>query len=276
MDANAAIKPGNVAVITGAADGIGYAAATYFKSKGLNICLVDINADKLAEAAGSLGVDMYRVVDVADIEQVQGLKRDVYEMFGQVDILMNNAGTGAPNDCWTEYDTWRKTLDVNLWGVINGVHVFAEAMLAQATPGLIINTGSKQGITLPPGNPAYNVSKAGVKAFTESLQHGLRSKDGCQISAHLLVPGFTYTGMVKKFIADKPPGAWLPEQVVEFMVESIGNGDFYILCPDNDVDRETDNKRMEWAMGDIIHNRPPLSRWHSEFQQSYEEFMKSD
>ena len=81
-------------------------------------------------------------------------------------------------------------LRVNLLGVIQGTQVFAPGMIARGEPGLIINTGSKQGITTPPGDPAYNVSKAGVKAFTEALQHDLRNRKDCRVSAHLLIPGF--------------------------------------------------------------------------------------
>jgi NAD(P)-dependent dehydrogenase (short-subunit alcohol dehydrogenase family) len=145
-----------------------------------------------------------------------------------------------------------------LWGVINGVHTFTANMIAQGTPALIINTGSKQGITCPPGNPAYNVSKAAIKAATESLQHELRNTENCMITAHLLVPGFTYTGMIRQFLPERPDDAWTSEQVVEFMVQSVTRGDFYILCPDNDITREVDNKRMAWAMGDLVENRPPL------------------
>lgn len=158
--------------------------------------------------------------------------------------------------------------------VINGVQAFVPAMLEAGEPGLVINTGSKQGITLPPGNAAYNVSKAALKAFTEMLAHALRTTDGCRITAHLLVPGFTYTGMVARLLPEKPPGAWTPEQVADFALDRLGHGDFYILCPDNDVDRATDEKRIAWTAGDMIENRPALSRWHPEFATAFEAFMK--
>ena len=111
-------------------------------------------------------------------------------------------------------------------------------MIERGRPGLIINTGSKQGITTPPGNPAYNVSKAGVKAFTEALQHELRNTEGARISAHLLIPGFVFTGLTANGRTEKPAGAWTPEQTVDFMIERLEAGDFYILCPDNDVPRQ--------------------------------------
>ena len=165
-------------------------------------------------------------------------------------------------------------LQVNLWGIIHGTQVFAPHMIERGRPGLIINTGSKQGITTPPGNPAYNVSKAGVKALTEALQHELRNMPGCKISAHLLIPGHVFTGLTARGRTEKPPGAWTPEQTVDFMIERIDAGDFYILCPDNDVPRPLDERRMQWATGDIVENRPALSRWHPDYAEAFEKFVK--
>jgi short-subunit dehydrogenase len=152
--------------------------------------------------------------------------------------------------------------------------VFAPRMIERGRPGLIINTGSKQGITTPPGEPAYNVSKAGVKAFTEALQHELRNTSGCRISAHLLIPGHVFTGLTARGRTEKPPGAWTPEQTVDFMVKSLEAGDFYILCPDNDVPRSLDERRMLWAIGDIVENRPALSRWHPHYAEAFAAFAK--
>ena len=270
-----AFKAGNVAVITGAADGIGLATAQRCHALGMRICLADLDPEKLARAAAELEGALAVPTDVSQLEQVRNLKDRAYGELGRVDVLMNNAGTGRPTGCWDDYENWQTVLNTNLWGVINGVQVFTGDMLAQGTPGAIINTGSKQGITSPPGSPAYNVSKAGVKAVTESLQHQLRNTENCQLSAHLLVPGFTYTGMMRVFIEEKPAAAWTAEQVVEFLLSSIQHGDFYVLCPDNDVNRDTDNKRMAWAMGDLIHNRPALSRWHPDYKEEFERFMKA-
>src|SRR5690606_600906 len=104
-----------------------------------------------------------------------------------------------------------------LMGVIHGSRIFGPAMIAHSEPALIINTGSKQGITTPPSDPAYNVAKAGVKAFTEALQHELRNTPNCQVSAHLLIPGFVYTNLTKGDRTEKPAGAWTPEETAEFM-----------------------------------------------------------
>lgn len=275
MHYHPAFSPGNVAVITGGADGIGLACARKLLELGMQVCVSDIDAGKLEAAAAGLGDVLAVAADVSSLEAVEHLRDAVLERFGKVHVLLNNAGTGlAGNGSWTEYQSWLTTLNVNLFGVINGIHSFVPAMLEQGEAGAVINTGSKQGITLPPGNPAYNVSKAGVKAITEMLAHSLRITEGCRISAHLLVPGFTYSGMLRQFLPEKPDGAWTPEQVADFMVEHVSAGDFYILCPDNDTTREIDNKRMEWAMGDLIHNRPALSRWHDAYTQAFEQFME--
>ena len=163
---------------------------------------------------------------------------------------------------------------MNLVGVIHGTQAFVPAMLARGRPGLVVNTGSKQGITTPPGNPAYNVSKAGVKVFTEALAHELRETEGARISAHLLIPGFVFTGLTRGDRTEKPPAAWTPEETVAFMLERIEAGDFYILCPDNDVARALDERRILWAAGDIVENRPALSRWHPDYAEAFAEFVK--
>ena len=149
-------------------------------------------------------------------------------------------------------------------------------MMAAAWRSAIVVTGSKQGITLPPGDTAYNVSKAALKALAESLAHDLREAGG-RVSAHLLIPGFTYTGFTRaKGVTEKPAAAWTPEQVVDRMMAAMADGDFYILCPDNDVSRETDVKRIRWAAEDIASNRPALSRWHPDFADAFAEHMARD
>jgi NAD(P)-dependent dehydrogenase (short-subunit alcohol dehydrogenase family) len=139
-------------------------------------------------------------------------------------------------------------------------------------PGLVINTGSKQGITQPPGNTAYNVSKAGVKALTEGLAHSLRERTGDRVTAHLLIPGFTYTGMTSPR-PEKPAGAWTPDQVIDLMLQRLARGDFYILCPDNETTPEQDAKRIAWAAADVTDNRPALSRWHSDYAAEFARYM---
>jgi len=211
--------------------------------------------------------------DVSKLDSVQALRDAAYGRFGEVGVLMNNAGIPNGGGPYDHIDRWRRVLKVNLWGVINGVQTFTPSMLAQQTPCAIVNTGSKQGITCPPGDTAYNMSKAGVKVLTEALAHSIRNEDGARISAHLLVPGSTFTGMTRGERAEKPPGAWTPDQVVEMLIAGMNQGDFYIICPDNDVTRAIDNKRMLWAAQDITENRPALSRWHPDYKAEFETFL---
>jgi NAD(P)-dependent dehydrogenase (short-subunit alcohol dehydrogenase family) len=276
------MSPNHVAVITGGASGIGLAAAMRFARLGMKVCIADLGTNRLAEAEariasvspGGAANVMITAADVSRIEDVSVLEQAVRERFGGADILMNNAGVQPGSEMFGPLQNWQRVLGVNLWGVIHGSQVFAPRMIARGRPGLIINTGSKQGITTPPGDPAYNVSKAGVKAFTEALQHELRNATGSRINAHLLIPGFVFTGLTARGRSEKPAGAWTPEQTVDFMIERIDAGDFYILCPDNDVPRQLDERRILWAAGDIVENRPALSRWHPDYAEAFAKFVR--
>ncbi|MEM9173764.1 MAG: SDR family NAD(P)-dependent oxidoreductase [Myxococcota bacterium] len=272
-----ALAEGNVAVITGGASGIGLATAERFLQAGLRVCLADFDADALAAAADHLagtGDVLAHATDVSDAASVDALAQAVADRFGPVSVLMNNAGVGGGGDALSNPDGWKRVLGVNLFGVIHGVQRFVPDMVSSDRPGLVINTGSKQGITQPPGDTAYNVSKSGIKSLTEGLAHTLLQQTEGRVTAHLLVPGFTYTGMIKRFLEEKPDGAWLPEQVAEFLLASLERGDFYVLCPDNDVTREMDEKRVLWNTYDLIENRPALSRWNPAFEAEFEAFMK--
>ncbi len=283
MDQHPAIAAGRAAVITSAASGIGLAAAERFAALGMKVCMADANGDALERARRSVSdlaagrADVIAVqTDVSAREEVEHLKEQAFAAFGEVAVLMNNAGReGTGGGLFDGPERWQDLIGTNLWGVIHGVQVFAPAMIGQGTPAAIVNTGSKQGITCPPGNTAYNVTKAGVKVVTEALEHELRNIAGCRVTAHLLIPGFTFTGFTRARTSEKPAGAWTPEEVIDFMLPALARGAFYILCPDNDVTRAMDEKRIAWAAGDIIENRPALSRWHPHYKDAFVKWMAS-
>lgn len=264
------IQSQNTVVVTGAALGIGRSAVLYFASHGMNVCLLDVASADLEETRklveerhpkGASGV-YSSVLDVSDEAAFGAVRDEILERFGSVSVLMNNAASRGGRGWEASHADWRVAFEVNFWGVINGVNAFLPAMLEDGKPGFVINVGSKQGITNPPGHPIYNVSKSALKTYTELLQHELRNKEGCQISAHLLVPGWTTTGK-----NDHKPGAWLPEQVINRMMDGLEKGGFYIVCPDEEVTEDMDRKRILWGAQDVTENRPPLSRWHRDWSE---------
>lgn len=276
-----ALEQGGVAVITGGASGIGLAAARHLARQGLRVCLADIGGERLEAARAALLADgaagdavMAVPTDVGERAQIEALADRVTSAWGAVNVLMNNAGMQPGSSIFDAEGNWERIIAVNMLGVIRGSQVFAPRMIASGKAGLILNTGSKQGITTPPGDPAYNVSKAGVKVFTEALQHALRNTADCRVEARLFIPGFVWTPLTYGGRSEKPAGAWTPEEVVAFLFAAVERSDFYILCPDNEVDRATDEKRILWAAGDIVENRPPLSRWHPEYGELFKEWLK--
>jgi NAD(P)-dependent dehydrogenase (short-subunit alcohol dehydrogenase family) len=277
MNQHPAIAAERVAVITGAASGIGLAVARKLAGAGMRLVLADVDEGQLARAAEELSQEGAAVhfvpTDVSDRDQVEALWRAA-DALGLVSLLMNNAGREGGGGILAGAEVWEQTLATNLMGPVYGVQQFLPAMIAADWPCAIVNTESKQGITLPPGDTAYNVSKAGLKAFTESLAHDLLATGG-RVSAHLLIPGFTYTGFTtRRGVAEKPDAAWTAEQVADFLLAGMAQGDFYILCPDNDVTRTMDERRIAWSAGDIIENRPALSRWHPDHAEAFKAHME--
>ncbi|MBV9511145.1 MAG: SDR family NAD(P)-dependent oxidoreductase [Caulobacteraceae bacterium] len=275
MSQHPAFVPGRVAVITGGASGIGLATARRLVDLGLVAVLADLPGESLSAAAASLGANAHAVpTDVSDPEALHRLKAAAYAL-GEVSLLMNNAGVGgARGKLWEQPERFRQVLETNLFGAVNGIQAFVPEMLARGLPGAIVNTGSKQGITTPPGDAAYNASKSALKVLTEQLEHQLRNTEGARISAHLLVPGSTYTGMVARHVPEKPAFSWTPEQVADRLLQGLGAGEFYIWCEDNETTREMDEFRIQWAADDLIKNRPALSRWHPDHAEAFKRYME--
>lgn len=274
--------PGGIAVITGGASGIGRAAARKAAATGMRIVLVDVNRTKLAATAAELtavagaGNVRAEIVDVADPLGMHALARQVEAAWGSPTLLMNNAAffvTGGAGGILDPIENWQQTFAINVLGPVNGVQAFLPGMLKAEQASVIVNTGSKQGLTNPPGNPAYNTSKAALNAYTQNLARDLRERDGegAGVSAHLLIPGWTTTGE-----AEHRPGAWLPEQVIDFMEQAIAHDGFFILCPDDETPNETDHKRILWNAMDIIEDRPALSRWHPDWKDRFAAFMEGE
>ena len=149
------IKAGNAAVITGGASGIGLAAARHYLSAGMRVLIADSNKEALTRAAESLTShgELYAdVCDVSDFEQVKALADTAREKLGDISCLMNNAGASlTPSAPWENLNIWKKQVEINLWGIVHGCQAFIPAMLESGVRGAVINTGSKQGITNPPG-----------------------------------------------------------------------------------------------------------------------------
>ncbi|KAF4480109.1 short-chain dehydrogenase reductase [Fusarium agapanthi] len=264
---------GETAVITGGASGIGLAIAKKCFGRGMKVLIADRNTTLLEEAKASVGESLLTIhLDVRKLGDWEKLKHQVaHELGGRVDFLLLNAGIQPPSN-WNDPETFRTIFDANLFGVINGIATMLPVLKSQGKSSIVV-TGSKQGITNPPGNPAYNASKAALNSVTEQLSYDLRDTT---IKVHLLVPGWTFTGLgggSPSSQRPKPHAAWTPEQVADIMEDRMRKGDFYIICPDNEVTEEMDRKRILWSAGDIVHGRPALSRWRHEFQGQVSDWM---
>ena len=166
--------------------------------------------------------------DISDAKAVASL-RQAAEALGPVSLLMNNAGREGGGGILAGPMVWERTVGTNLMGAVYGVQEFLPGMIVADWPCAIVNTGSKQGITLPPGDTAYNVSKAGLKALTESLAHDLLATEG-RVTAHLLIPGFTYTGFTRRRgVDEKPAAAWTGRPSCG--LHAAGHGAWRLLHP---------------------------------------------
>ena len=250
---------GKVAVVTGAASGIGFALTQAFLDAGCRVVLADVETEALDRAAndlaGAAGDRVQAVVtDVSDLASVEKLAAASVEHFGSVDVLCNNAGVSTFNSL--EHQTmsdWRWVLDVNLWGVVHGVHTFLPLMVQQGTPAHIVNTASIAGLlsgvaSLGP----YAVSKAGVVSLSETLRKEL-AESGAPIGVSVLCPALTETNVmeaernrpahhdVERRTADGEayrvgvrsgfggPGSLKPRQVADQVVDAVRADRFWVI-----------------------------------------------
>ncbi|MBD9562245.1 SDR family NAD(P)-dependent oxidoreductase [Pseudomonas sp. PDM09] len=260
------VVAGQVAVITGAASGIGLALAMAFAQRGVHIALLDIESEALSEAARNVmskGVQVLPLVcDVANRAEVEAARDQVLERFGRVDILCNNAGVMLPfGPLWTLDATgWEWILNVNLRGVFNGLHVFTPLLVAQDS-GYVVTTASMAGVSTIPGNAAYNATKHAVVSLTETLEADLRvagSKVGVTVLCCGLVrtrirdaarnrPGHSNVPLQVPDAAASASGAGHidPEEVAKQVLDAIAQGQLYLFTnPNSQVRVRTRFERM--------------------------------
>jgi NAD(P)-dependent dehydrogenase (short-subunit alcohol dehydrogenase family) len=246
-----------VAVVTGAASGIGRAIAERCVQEGMKVVLADINEADLARTETELRVPGGNVLsmktDVARRGDVEKLARETLDAFGAVHLLFNNAGIGAGGPPWeATWNDWEWVIGVNLWGVIHGVKVFTPIMLAQNTDCHIVNTASMAGVTVGGGTAPYSVTKHAVVALSESLYLTLQQR-GAPIKVSVLCPGFVKTNIMnsernrpaelQNEPVEIPPEAQAilafmnaaveagmpPQQVADQVFEAVEEEKFYIL-----------------------------------------------
>ena len=191
---------GKVAVVTGAASGIGRALAERFVVEGMKVVLADVEEDALKKAVSELddaGADVLAVrTDVSKLADVEALARVTLDAFGAVHVVCNNAGVAGPiGPLWTQRpEDWQWVLGVNLWGVIHGIRVFVPILLAQGDEGHVVNTASIAGLLAIPNTGPYTASKHAVVAVSETLHHEL-ALVGAKIRVSVLCPGFVRTAI---------------------------------------------------------------------------------
>ncbi|MGH7895312.1 MAG: SDR family NAD(P)-dependent oxidoreductase, partial [Candidatus Binatia bacterium] len=245
-----------VAVVTGAASGIGRALAGAFATDGMRVVLADVEANALDEAAHEItrgGAKAIAVrTDVSKGDEVEALAKTAQSAFGAVHVVCNNAGVSVSGPSWMHTTAdWEWVLGVNLWGVIHGVRVFTPILLAQGTDGHIVNTASMAGLISGPGMAVYNVSKHGVVTLSESLYHDLRML-GAPIGVSVLCPAWVNTSIIdsgrnrpaalaetaaalpgrdemEQMVRGLLASGLAPERVATLVVQAIHEGRFYVL-----------------------------------------------
>jgi NAD(P)-dependent dehydrogenase (short-subunit alcohol dehydrogenase family) len=267
-----------VAVITGAASGIGRALADRCVQEGMKVVLADVELEPLAKTEASLkaaGATVLAVrTDVSQVRDVEALAQKTLEAFGAVHLLCNNAGVGTEAAIWeSSLAEWEWVVGVNLWGVIHGVRVFVPLLLAQDTECHIVNTASMAGLISGPGLGAYKVTKHGVVTLSETLYHELAER-GARVKVSVLCPGIVNTRIMEsarnrpvdlptteplssasgarwEALRQLVPAGMPPAQVADVVFEALRKDQFYILT--HPGWKEAIRTRME----DILQERGP-------------------
>ncbi len=263
---------GRVAVVTGAASGIGRALAQRFVDEGMKVALADVETGALEEARRELaqtGQVIAVPTDVAQADAVQSLAEATLEAFGRVHVVCNNAGVWAGGLSWeAPLSDYEWVLGVNTWGVIHGVRTFVPILLAQGEPGWVVNTVSMAGVTAAPLSAAYFMSKHAALALSESLYHELETREE-PVGVSVLCPEVIDTAIsradrnrpphLKRGADDENPThetveAALreftsqgldPSAMAERVVAGVRAGRFYLLSEEGGTWRASCNTRLE-------------------------------
>jgi NAD(P)-dependent dehydrogenase (short-subunit alcohol dehydrogenase family) len=208
------LRSGDVAVVTGAASGIGYALSASFARRGLSVVMSDVRPDVLKSSAAALtalGAQVHTVVtDVRHDDEVAALAEQTLQAFGRVDVVCNNAGVAPdPAPMWeVPLEAWRWTLDVALMGVVHGIRAFAPLFIAQ-NRGYVVNTASVGGLTPLPSLGPYNAAKHAVVGLSESLRLEFQQA-GADVGVSVLCPGLVDTDLPSSSRRNRPDALGAP------------------------------------------------------------------
>jgi NAD(P)-dependent dehydrogenase (short-subunit alcohol dehydrogenase family) len=215
------VVEGKVAVITGAASGIGRSMARAFGAAGMKVALADVETGALREARAELAADGVEAAafacDVSRADAVRKLAEDASSAFGRIHVVCNNAGVFCGGTTWgTSINDYEWVLGVNVWGVIHGIRTFVPILLEQNEPAHVVNTASMAGLTTGPLTAAYFMSKHAVVALSESLHHELAMRPSCPVGVSVLCPELVRTRI---FEAERNRPPHLKRDAVEDLPE---------------------------------------------------------